>query len=303
MKRYVLLGDLHAFDLWPAPWRLLGKRLLGQVNLWSGRHKQFDLSLLPAILEHARSLKPDGAFLTGDLTTTSLESEFRFMHQALAALTGEIPSLAVAGNHDRYTRAAARERRMERFMPGLLPERYPLFRPLTDRWHLLALESGRPRGFSSTGLIGRQQLQQAQGHLSKLTASDGLVVLCHYPADIPSHIPEHRGHMLEDRQSLLDLLARSAARTVFLHGHLHQPWVHQPSPENLKHVTLVNIGSPTRVSRELPLGQGFWSMDLPDSPGQSIELAHHQPSLDGLAHGDGRRNISAWNPPKVHLLA
>lgn len=311
MKRYVLIGDLHAYDLWPAPWRLLGKRFLGQVNLWAGRHKQFDLSLLPGILKCARSFKPQGAWFSGDLTTTSLESEFRFMQQALADFVAEVPSLAVPGNHDRYTRAAARDRRMERFMPGLLPERDPLFRRISDRWHLLALESGRPRAFSSAGWIGDRQLQEMKKHLSTLTAGDGLVVLCHYPADIPLDIPDHPGHMLEDRRALLDCLAACPVRTIYLHGHLHQPWIHRSSDARLKHVTFINAGAPTCVKRKrVPIvpgqwlelgragnkegmdsrcingpvsggaGQGIWTLDLPDDPKAVLVASHVFPPGD-----------------------
>ncbi len=101
--RLLLIGDIHAYRLYVSPWHLLGKALLGQTNLWLYRRRKFDLSLLPAVVARAVDLRPDLVLLSGDLTTTAYPGEFADVAAALRPLLAAVPTVAVPGNHDRYT--------------------------------------------------------------------------------------------------------------------------------------------------------------------------------------------------------
>ncbi len=272
-----LIGDIHFFQLRVPPLRLLGKRLLGQLNLLISRRRAFRQSLLSPVLIRAAAIDADMALFSGDATTTSLEDEFERVRGFIAPLAQQIPVLMVPGNHDRYTGRSARQRRVENAFSGLLPPKFPHFQKLNDRWHLLALDAARPRMFSAIGLLGKEQLDAIAGHLATLTSQQGLVILCHYPFAVPSHIRQRPGHALEDRDALREIMAKCPARMVYLHGHIHQPWHWQPDSD-LHHVTAINAGSPTMTSGRFPMGQGFWQIDLPDDPREPLGLCRHVPN-------------------------
>ena len=90
--RIALIGDIHAYQLGVAPWRLLNRRLVGQVNLWMNRRKHFDMSLLPHVVERVQTVEPHWLMMSGDLTTTSLKAEFNYV-------ADNINDLPISGSH------------------------------------------------------------------------------------------------------------------------------------------------------------------------------------------------------------
>lgn len=273
--RIVLFGDIHFYRLWLAPWHLLSKRLLGQSNLVLNRRKRFRHELLSAMIDKAVALKPDLCLLSGDLTTTSLKQEFVDVAEALRPLTSLVPTVLVPGNHDRYTFTASRSRRADHMLRELVPPSFPHVRKLTDRWQLLALDAAVPRLYNARGRLGATQFKAANDFIESLDASQGLVVLCHYPCVVPNDIHEHDSHALEERDALCSALKICKARVVYLHGHIHRPWHHEPGDGSGVPFTCIDAGSPCMVSSEYPAGQGFYEIDLPDNP-RDLLVVHHQ---------------------------
>ena len=285
MLRLVLIGDIHAYRLLVPPWSLLGKRLLGQTNLWLNRRHRFDRKLLTPLVRQAATLAPDLLLFSGDLTSTALPGEFDDVFEALAPLTGRIPSVAVAGNHDRYTFAAARQRRFEVTGGDLVVEPCPHFRRLeapAERWALLVLDAAVPRIISSRGLVGKVQLEVARRQIAQLTPADGLVVLCHYALRRPpglGHMPWQ--HRLADAAEVEALLAACPGPVLYLHGHVHRPWCWRRVEPGLEHVIDVNAGAPCLCQPDWPHGQGFWQIDLPTDPHEPVGLRRHVPTPEG----------------------
>ena len=280
--RIVLIGDIHSYRLFVPPWGLVGKRLIGQANLWLNRRHHFDHGLVDETVQQVIEVKPDLVLFSGDLTTTALDKEFEDVAKQLVPLTTRFATLIVPGNHDRYTFTSARQRTMESVMPDLVPNYWPHFRTLTDHWHLLALDSAVPRIFNSRGLVGRHQLQQARRLISPLTTDDGLVVLCHYPLKSPPRaLPLTWDHKLADSFRLRRMLIRCSARVLYLHGHIHRPWCWQPKRSNQSHFTYINAGSPCMTSTRYPRGQGFWQIDLPKVSTDHMQVVHHVPVTRG----------------------
>jgi len=278
--RLALIGDIHLYTRLVAPWRLLNKRIVGMLSLWFNRQFHFDPRLLDALLMRVAQQHPDCLLCAGDVSTTSLATEFADLRAYLQRHVRGIPTLIVPGNHDRYTGAARRERAMEKCLGPLVPAPFPHFHLLTERWHLLALDAAEPHFTSAQGRLGPAQLQAAAQQIAGLSARDGLVVLCHYPAMYPPGVRDRIGHGLLDRADLRDLLARCPARVLYLHGHNHQPWSFTCAEPGLTHVTVVNAGAPTLRSRAHPCGQGFWNIDLPDDATQAIRLCRQVPYKD-----------------------
>lgn len=292
MMRLVLIGDIHAYRQLVAPWSLLGKRLFGQANVWLKRRYHFDRALLAPVVERAAALAPDLVLLSGDLTSTALPGEFDDVVRALAPLAGRIPTIAVAGNHDRYTFGAARRRQFEAAAGAMVAEPFPHFRRLeapAERWALLALDAAVPRIISSRGVVGKVQLEVARQQLAELTADDGLIVLCHYALRRPpglGEMPWH--HRLADAAGVDKLLADFPGPVLYLHGHVHHPWCWRRDEPGLEHVLDINAGAPCLCQRDHPRGQGFWQIDLPADPGEAVGLWRHVPQADtGDSHPTG----------------
>jgi len=273
--RVVLLGDIHLYRLWLAPWHLLSKRLLGQGNLVLNRRRKFNHALLPAMIEEAVSLKPDMVLLSGDVTTTSLRQEFEDVEQTLRPLTERFETVLVPGNHDRYTFTSARVRRIDSMLPSIVPDVFPHIGQLDDRWSLLAFDSAVPRFYNARGRLGDAQFKVASQYLDGLQSDQGVVVMCHYPCALPRHIHEHQSHSLEERDQLRGVLERCKARVVYLHGHIHRPWHHEPGDGSGVPFTCINAGSPCMVSPEYPRGQGFYEIELPGDPLGAIAVHQH----------------------------
>ena len=49
--KVVLIGDIHVYRRWIPPWHLMGKTLLGQLNVWFNRKRRFNLSQMPPLLQ------------------------------------------------------------------------------------------------------------------------------------------------------------------------------------------------------------------------------------------------------------
>lgn len=278
-RRLVLIGDVHLYRLWLAPWHLFSKRLLGQSNLLFNRRKTFRHEQLAAMMDDALALEPDLCLLSGDLTTTALKQEFVDVARALSPLTSRVPTVLVPGNHDRYTFRSARSRRIDRMMAKLCPPAFPHTRELTDRWRLLALDGAVPRWFNARGRLGKSQLASAEAYIASLDDSQGLVVLCHYPCVVPAGVHEHDSHALQERDALRAALERCRARVVYLHGHIHRPWHHEPGDGSGVPFTCIDAGAPCMVSAEYPAGQGFYEIELPADPRAPLGVVHHTPGL------------------------
>lgn len=281
--RLVLIGDVHVYRLLVPPWRLMSKRALGMAHLWLKRQFKFRRRQVVPLLDRVASIKPDLVLFSGDLTTTALEAEFGDMHRLLKQHLPGLPILVVPGNHDRYTYRSARLRVMEQVLGTLMPERFPSLRLLGSRWHLLALDSARPRRLSARGEIGAEQMAAAAKLTAELPAGDGLVILCHYPLILPSDEYDKPGHRLVDEAALQRLVANLSQRVsvVFVHGHVHQPWFWRPTNDGLEQVLTINAGAPCLPTRTYPAGQGFWQIDLQteDAGAPFLQATHHIPQV------------------------
>lgn len=285
--RVILIGDVHAYRLLVPPWLLLGKPVAGYLNLLLRRRRMFRLALMPALVERALALKPDLVLLSGDLTTCAFPGEFDDAARLLKPLTDQVKTIAVPGNHDRYTRRAVRavdfEERFQRWATSSLEAEvgYPVMHPVAPRWHVLALDSGVPRWLSSRGRIGAAAIDESLSLVNGADPGDGVIVLSHYAAGKPPHLrPMRPSHMLEDHDAFLRMLAQMQRRLIFVHGHIHCPWS-WPRPEaELRHVLDVNAGAPCLIGRGLSHGQGFVELRLPDNPAHAVQVIHHRPTRD-----------------------
>jgi len=86
--------------------------MLAYANLkYGGRTDMFCPETRQQMLDKLVELKPDVVMITGDLTYTSLPSEFAAAKLALRPILDNFPTFIIPGNHDKYTRSHITEMR------------------------------------------------------------------------------------------------------------------------------------------------------------------------------------------------
>ena len=320
--KLAIIGDLHLFTLRIHPRRLLSRRVMAQSNLWLNRRHRFNHALLPELADRVRHVAPEMLLLSGDVTTSSLESEFEDFMAFARPLVGQgtdeagIPGVLVPGNHDRYTFKSRRVKRIEDLLESVMPARFPDLRDLSPGWQLLALDSAIPNKVFSRGALGSDQLAEAEQAIRSVPAGQGLVVLCHYPCTLPPRVPSAWSHDLKEDARLRAALQACPGRVVYVHGHIHKPWhvlpevvddADAPVPVTRARSGLtgrgrrggklkpafecINAGSPCMTSEKYPLGQGFWEIELPEDPLAPLRSVHHVPlPADMETDADGDAN-------------
>ena len=275
MKRAVLIGDIHCYQLAVAPWHLLGKRILGYINLLKTRRHRFKSQRMQEVVQKAISVSPEMLLLSGDFSTIAMPKEFEEAMAYLKPLSQKVASvLAVPGNHDRYTFSATRNRLAKRYLQDWMPSQFPAMLPITKKWSVLALDSAVPRCISSRGKLGDKQINDAIRLLDATPDGHGVIVLCHYAIGNPPAFSRMKhNHQLQEQQAVVDFLGRSAKRIhiIFAHGHVHYPWA-WPREEGFFDL---NSGSPTMSDQHFPHGQGFWELNLCDENLSQTSLTHH----------------------------
>ncbi len=292
------MGDIHAFDRWLPLRYWFSKRLAGWLNMRLNPNRKFNFDLWPVTLQYIRQLKPDWVLCSGDLTQLSMPGEFAKVMQPWRTILGHCRTVIVPGNHDRYTPDAVVEKSFEAGVGDWAPTKYPDWRQLTDRWHLLALDSTSTHLMDATGAISDEQLQAMQPRLRALSADNGLLLLTHYPMVLPHSRHDTPGHKLRNADVLRRLLADCRASIIYLHGHVHEPWSYRCTDTDIAHIHFLNAGCPTRCSDAHPQGQGFWELCLPDESGHLIELRRHRRVQDQwLAEPKATQSTNRGFPP------
>ena len=300
--RCALIGDVHLYTLRVAARSLVSKRVLGQTNLWLNRRKRFRHDLLPDLVARLKEAEPAWVLSPGDVTTSSLTSEFQAVASALSPLCGspqtphesDPQTVITPGNHDRYTFRASRTRRMESVLPAWLPDHFPHRVPLNGAWTLLALDSGVPNVWSSRGRLGPTQMAALTDAVEACTVGRGLVVLTHYPCVVPAGTPRAWSHDLAEHREVHETLQRAAGTVIYVHGHVHRPWCLPPATSTADGrrfgFTSLNCGSPCMRTKAHPLGQGVWTLELGDG-GSDWRAEHHwlagEPSTAGKSGKSG----------------
>jgi 3',5'-cyclic AMP phosphodiesterase CpdA len=211
---------------------LVGKRVVGALNLVVNRTRKHKMELLEALREDLRAQAVDHLALTGDLSNISIEAEWRSALAWLTALGAPADAVTVIpGNHDAYVADVVESRAFERLFgayqtrdmgadvgAGAGAESYPFVRVRGDV-ALVGVTSCVPTGdLGAWGEMGAAQLARLEATLADAAlAGKTRVLLIHHPP-VAIKLGEHRN--LRDRAALTAVLARAGAELV-LHGHDH----------------------------------------------------------------------------------
>jgi len=257
--RLAHLSDVH-ISARPLGWQprdWFCKRVTGWFNLHClGRAHHFRAAdqVLGALMTELRGeRRPDHIVFSGDATALGFPAE---MARAAALLgvkdTASPPGIAVPGNHDYYTPAAAAGGCFEQcFGPWLEGERigtatYPFARRVGSLW-LVAVNSSKGNVWpgDASGRVGAEQLDRLRQLLQRLPSGPRILVT-HYPVCEAEGQPERASHGLQDVAEVVQV-AGAGGVVLWLHGHEHHWYrVHR---REVAPFPIVCVGSSTQWGR------------------------------------------------------
>jgi 3',5'-cyclic AMP phosphodiesterase CpdA len=269
--RIAHISDLHILALEGAvPFRLLNKRATGYANLKFRRKHLHKSELVRTIAAHLASASIDHVVITGDVSNLALETEFAAVRHILDDVLGLPPSAVsiVPGNHDVYTRGAARDQRFyhyfEPYLASDLPEHrvsnaggmFPVVK-LRGPAAFIGLSTALPRPpFVAAGRLGDAQLDKLDRILkSPEVRARTPVILLHHPVHNPLTWLKRRLEGLDDASDLSALLG-GLDRGLLLHGHLHRR-LHRKLLTSTGHIDVVGATSASLVHESPERMAGF----------------------------------------------
>jgi 3',5'-cyclic AMP phosphodiesterase CpdA len=237
MTRIAHVSDLHVLDLRDvSPLRFLNKRVTGWANLRFKRKHVHKPEALARVLDAVHDAQPDHLVITGDLTNLALESEFEAVRRILADVV-RLPHdriSVIPGNHDAYTRGAAKSARFTSYFRDFAssdrPElaasipvgKFPFVRFVGEDVALIGMSSAIAQlPMLAGGAIGKPQLEALGRILEDPEVARRIpVLLVHHPLHVPPTLWKQVSQGLQDSRALLAKV--SGLPVVFyLHGHLH----------------------------------------------------------------------------------
>ncbi len=235
MVRLAHLSDIH-ISASPLRWRRhdwLSKRFTSWINFrFMGRNYRFKQAdnVLRALMRDLEERRVEHVIFSGDATAMGFDEEIRRAAELLEV--NRRPGLAVPGNHDYCTRAAARSGSFERhFAPWQTGQRldavYPFAQQVGPAW-LVAVNSvtGNVSPWDASGAVGAEQCARLEQLLAQLSPGPRLLVT-HYPICLANGRAENRYHRLHDLAHVVQIASKGNVN-AWLHGHRHTPYVLQP---------------------------------------------------------------------------
>jgi len=283
--RIAHVSDLHILDLKGVrPWAFLNKRVTGAINLLIKRKKAHSTAAVVRAFEQIHALSPDHIVVTGDLTNLSLDSEYEAARRVISEHAGgpELVSV-IPGNHDTYTKSAARKKRFEHyFRPWMQSDLdneddYPYVKLLAEKIALVGISTCVPTPpLVATGEVGADQRRRLRSVLSRPELEGRIIIVAQHHHLVP---PKHTSAKHEQSHNLID---HSEVMTVLLdggvdmviHGHNHQRGFTSHLRPDGGHMFVCEAGSTSLVGNSDPhFGAKFNIYDLePDNEG-TLHLA------------------------------
>lgn len=220
---FLHIADIHFWRIVWQPWRLLNKRLAGNLNVLLRRRHRYPMALAAAHGNRIADLGVGYAVLTGDFTSTALPAEFEQAGAFVDALVhaGVAPAI-LPGNHDVYTLGAFRTDRCRNYLGAYMPERYPARWTLPGGVPLVLVPTVRPGFWHSRGHISRADIEET-AELVRTAPAGPVVVAAHYPILEKSAAYESPWQRrLARAAELRQALGQTGRHMVYCAGHVHR---------------------------------------------------------------------------------
>ncbi len=275
--RILHFGDIHFWRLRPDWDFYYPKRFLGLANLALRRRHKFPPHLAWRAARAIVEEEADLVVFSGDLSTMSLEAEFRDAAEAFAPLYEKWGDrlVVIPGNHDRYTPCSVRSQRYEKHFPhGAFPEgERVVVREFGDGLAVVGVDASRPFKVRSNGLFDAALEEELDARLGALAGEGRRVVLVgHFPYAYPAGVEAAWDHKMLRDEAFAALVARHRP-AVYLHGHKHIRWALRDA--RTPDTACINCGAAGMRSEDVRMQAGWVSFDLgADGAVGGIEFAH-----------------------------
>ena len=222
-------------------------KLLGRARRFRHAHQA-----AVAMMRQIRERPPDHLVFSGDATALAFESEFALAARILGVGQESVPSgLAVPGNHDYYVGRPVRDRLFERYFApwqeGLRVDshQYPFAQRVGHVW-LIGVNSSMATFWTwdATGFVGPHQRERLRLLLRSLDSGPRILVT-HYPLARSKGQRERLFHGLRDWREMIRL-ADEGGVSLWLHGHIHKPFI-LPS-KKITPFPIICVGSGTQTN-------------------------------------------------------
>lgn len=245
--RVAHLSDIHFFQC-DLNWNnIFSKDLLATLNYLINRKKyklKFDLDKLPALLVEKGVTH---VIITGDLTTTSNNKEFKLAKQFIDQLKQKgLKTYIIPGNHDHYNKKAARIKKFYQTFDSSkdLSDRSIEYGDFGEEFKYIALDTTIPTPFwSSQGLFSKKMEANLKALLDSISPSQPLIIINHFP--IESRKKMAKKHQMIRYKALQALLEKYPNIKLYLCGHTHLSEIikNHPTTLNSGSLTLTSNGS------------------------------------------------------------
>ena len=275
-------SDIHFWRIQAGPDPYYPKRFLGLINLIFSRRNHFPQSLADKVAKAIFEEEADVVLFSGDLTTSSLESEFIKAADEFVPLYEKWGDrlIVIPGNHDRYTPKSVEAKFYEKHFPrafaGLGSRVFS--KRLSDEICVIGFDASRPYMLRSNGDFTpelKDELDAEFDRSNKLYKH--IILMGHFPYSYPSDVPSKFHHKLLGEESLAELISRHKP-IAYLHGHKHVRWnLRDPiTPETL----CINAG-PAGMSSGSPQKHAGWVLFDVTEGGDINQLTEVHLSEDG----------------------
>jgi 3',5'-cyclic AMP phosphodiesterase CpdA len=238
------------------------KRTTGWMSLRLHRDRLFKdaATIAAAMMRDIRERGCQHVVFSGDATSMGFEPEFKAAAECLGLAESRtdcqsvpLPGIAVPGNHDYYTRSAARAGYFERYFAAwqtgqrVGEHRYPFAQRVGHCW-LIGVNSARSNFlvWDARGGVGKEQRARLAELLRGLAPGPRILVT-HYPLYLADGTPETRWRVMRDWQPFRDLLVEHRI-SLWLHGHRHVGYVLEPKPSDHP-FPIICAGSATQMGK------------------------------------------------------
>ncbi len=242
------LSDLH-FHALPRKWRQWrSKRFAGALNLMLRRARQHPLSLAKSLVVKVREMHWDHLVISGDLTQLGLPHEFEVARKVLDPLLTDPERVTIIpGNHDRYVSNLEEKEGFEYFFGEYFGTGIIHHRELKNGWRIIGWDSSHPNPWwSASGTVRRSTLLASEDLIRK-DAAKKTILVNHFPLTFPEQWRIDPHHELYNLAPVRDWVMSNGSIRLYLHGHIHQNWLHRNYRENGTPLLCVNSASSTQV--------------------------------------------------------
>lgn len=237
--KIVQITDIHFWHVCLNPFKLLGKRALGNANVWVKRRHEFITSHVDGFSDYVAGVNPDLVLLTGDFTSTALHQEYAQARSFVDGLLARrLAVRAIPGNHDVYTFSSARTNAFQRYFPDVAA---PSALPCVEEWGeglpILLVPTVVPNVISSKGRITEAERARTR---ELIAGHEGpLLIAGHYPVLNDTYAYHTNGErQLRDADALLEVLRGVNRPSLYASGHVHRfSLVKDGQNPNLTHLT------------------------------------------------------------------